>query len=93
MSKKYEPIMTTKEKNDIIRWISGLNDEQLKNEYYDAVYDGLGSVAEEMYERGYDTVDIIEQERHEKWMDKRCQLIENACYERGIKLWDRGAEQ
>ena len=89
MSKKYKPIMTTKERNDIIRWISGLNDEQLKNEYYNAVYDGLGSVAEEMYERGYDVVDIIEQERHEKWMDKRCQLIENACYERGIKLWEK----
>lgn len=87
--------MTKKERNEIIKWASTLTDEELKGEYYDAVYDTLGSQTEEMYERGYDIQDIIEREKFEKWLDQRCDLIEELCYKRGIKLWEeqKGTEE
>ena len=85
--------MTKKEKNDIIKWASTLTDEQLEKEYYDAVFDTLGSEAEEMYERGWDMVDIIEREKFEEWLCQKSHLLEQLCEERGIKLWaDYGSE-
>lgn len=80
--------MTKSEKNQIIKWANTLSDEELKGEYYDAVFDCLGSQAEEMYERGYDMVDILEREKYEKWLDQRSDVLEMLCYERGIKLWE-----
>lgn len=85
--------MTKKERNEIVKWASTLTDEELKGEYYDAVYDTLGSQTEEMYERGYDIQDIIEREKFEKWLEQRCDLIEVLCYERGIKLWEEYAQR
>ena len=81
--------MTKKERNEIIKWASTLMDEELKGEYYNAVYDTLGSQTEEMYERGYDIQDIIEREKFEKWLWQRCKLIEELCCKRGIKLWEK----
>ena len=40
--------MTKSEKNKIIKWINTLTDEELEKEYYDTVFDTLGSQAEEM---------------------------------------------
>ena len=40
--------MTKSEKNKIIKWTNILTDEELEKEYYDAVFDTLGSQAEEM---------------------------------------------
>mgnify|MGYP004541396727 CR=1 FL=1 len=68
-----------------------LSDEQLKKEYYDALYDSLGSQTEEMYERGYDRIDIIEREKYERWLSRQRAMLEKICSERGIKLWE--AEQ
>ena len=80
--------MTKSEKNKIIKWTNTLIDEELKKEYYDAVFDTLGSQAEEMYERGRDMQDVIEREKYEKWMCQKADLLEQLCYERGIKLWE-----
>ena len=80
--------MTKSEKNKIIKWTNTLIDEELEKEYYDAVFDTLGSQAEEMYERGWDMQDVIEREKYEKWLDQKADLIEKLCYERSIKLWD-----
>ena len=80
--------MTRKERNDIIKWANTLTDEQLKDEYYDAVYGSLGSVAERMYDLGYDIADIREQEENEKFENERCDVLESLCYMRGIKLWE-----
>ena len=80
--------MTKSEKNNIIKWASTLTDDELEKEYYDAAFDTLGSQAEEMYERGWDRQDIIEREKYEKWLCQRCDLLEQLCYERGIKLWE-----
>lgn len=79
--------MTKKQRNEIIRWANTLTDKELENEYYNAVFDTLGSQAEEMYERGYDMADIIEREKYEKWLGQRCDVICQLCCERGIKLW------
>ena len=80
--------MTKSERNQIIKWAKTLTDERLKGEYYDAVFDCLGSQAEEMYERGYDIADIREREKYEGWLCQRADVIEMVCEERGIKLWE-----
>lgn len=79
--------MTKSERNQIIKWANTLSDEQLKYEYYDSVYDCLGSETEEMYERGWDMQDILEREKYEKWLGEKSDLLEELCYGRGIKLW------
>lgn len=79
--------MTKSEKNQIIKWTNTLTDQELENEYYSAVFDTLGSEAEEMYERGYDMADILEREKFEKWLGEKADLLEKCCEERGIKLW------
>lgn len=85
--------MTKSERNQIIKWASTLTDKELENEYYDSVFDCLGSQAEEMYERGWDMVDIIEREKYEKWLGQRADLLEELCYKRGIKLWEECGKQ
>ena len=80
--------MTKSEKNNIIKWAKTLTDDELEKEYYNAVFDTLGSQAEEMYERGWDMQDIIEREKYENWLDQKSDLLEQLCYERGIKLWE-----
>ena len=80
--------MTKSEKHEIIKWANTLTDEELEEEYYDAVFETLGSQAEEMYERGWDMQDVIEREKYEKWLGQKCDLLEQLCYGRGIKLWE-----
>ena len=80
--------MTKSEKNRIIKWANALTDKELEKEYYRAAFDTLGSQAEEMYERGWDRQDIIEREKYEKWLGQKADLLEQLCYERGIKLWE-----
>ena len=80
--------MTKSERNQIIKWANSLTDDELEKEYYRAVYDTLGSEAEEMYERGYEMSDILEREKFEKWLGEKSDLIEMLCDERGIKLWE-----
>jgi hypothetical protein len=80
--------MTKSERNQIIKWVNTLTNEELEKEYYDSVMDTLGSEAEEMYERGWDIVDILEREKYEKWLVEKSRLLDKLCEERGIKLWD-----
>ena len=75
------------------KWTDTLTDEELKKEYYDAVFDALGSQTEEMYERGYDIADILEREKHERWLSRRSAMLERICSERGIALWEEYAEK
>ena len=81
--------MTRTEKDHFINWDRTLSDSELEKEYYAASFDCLGSEAEEMYERGWDIQDIIEREKYEKWLCQKADLLEQLCYERGIKLWER----
>ena len=80
--------MKKSEKNAIIKWSESLSDNELEQEYYNAVYDSLGSQVERMYELGYDISDIEERERHEKYLCERSLLIEVLCEKRGIKLFE-----
>ena len=85
--------MKKSEKNAIVKWAASLTDEELEKAYYDAVYDSLGSQTEEMYERGYDIRDIEEREKHEKYLGEKSSVLGMLCEERGIKLWERGADE
>ena len=80
--------MNKLEKNKIIEWANTLTNEELEKEYYDGVFDCLGSEAELMYERGWDEGDIREREKYEKWLGQKSDILEQLCIERGIKLWE-----
>lgn len=81
--------MKLKDKNTIIKWADTLTNEELEKEYYDNVFDCLGSDAEIMYERGYDVVDIREQEKLEKYQNEKTDILEQLCIQRGIVLWKK----
>ena len=81
--------MKKAEKNAILKWAETLTDEELEKEYYDSVYDSLGSQTERMYELGYDISDIKDREKHEKWLGEKSDVLEMLCAERGIKLWEK----
>ena len=85
--------MKLKEKNNLIKWANTLSDKELKDEYYDAVYDSLGSQTDKMYELGYDMRDIEEQEVYEKYLCEKADILENICVERGIGIWDEDEER
>ena len=57
------------------------------------MFDSLGSQTEEMYERGYDIVDILERENYERSMSRQSDILEMICSEKGIKLWEEYAEK
>lgn len=80
--------MTRRERIQLTKWADELSDKDLEHAYYDAVDDCLGSETEEMYERGYDFIDIAEQERYEKYLGEKAAILERLCMERGIKLWE-----
>ncbi len=84
--------MNKREYVKLKKWTDTLTDEQLEKEYYDAVFDALGSQAEEMYERGYDEADIREREKYERWLSRRSYMLEEICRERRIVLWEEYAE-
>ena len=82
--------MNKREYEKLKKWTDTLTDEELKKEYYDALFDSLGSQTEEMYERGYDIADILEREKYEKWLSRRSDMLEMICSERGIAFdWGR----
>lgn len=81
------------ERNSLIKWANTLSDKELKDEYYKAVYDSLGSQTDKMYELGYDMRDIEEQEEYEKYLCEKVDILENICVERGIGLWDEDEEK
>lgn len=80
--------MKLKERNNLIKWINTLSDEQLEDEYYDAVFDSLGSITEKMYDLCYDMMDIEEQEEYEKYRCDKADILGWLCEQRGIKLWE-----
>lgn len=80
--------MIKKEYNNLIKWAESLSDSDLEKEYYNAVYDCLGSEAEIMEEQGWDDVDVKERRKFEKWLGEKADLLEKLCDEREIKLWE-----
>lgn len=84
--------MTRTEKDHFIKWARSLSDSELEKEYYDASYACLGSEAEEMYERGWDMDDILERDKYEHDLGVKAGILEGVCAERGIQLWEEGAD-
>lgn len=80
--------MKRRERIQLTKWADKLSDKDLEDAYYDAVYDYLGSETEEMYELGYDPIDIAEQEKCEKYLSEKADVLEELCERRGIKLWE-----
>jgi hypothetical protein len=76
------------ERIQLTKWANELSDKDLEDAYYDAVYDCLGSKTEKMYELGYDPIDIAEQEKCEKYLSEKADVLEELCERRGIKLWE-----
>lgn len=85
--------MNRLEKNNLVKWANTLSDKELKDEYYEAVYDSLGSQTDKMYELGYDMRDIKEQEEYEKYLCEKADILKNICVERGIGIWDEDEER
>lgn len=80
--------MKLKDRNILIKWAKNLSDEELEDKYYEAVFDSLGSVAEKMYDLGYDMRDIEEREEYEKYRCDKADILGCLCEQRGIKLWE-----
>lgn len=80
--------MTRTEKAHFVKWANSISDEELEKNYYESVLDCLGSEAEEMYDRVYDMADILEQEKYERDLMVKADILEDICVERGIKLWE-----
>ena len=81
--------MRAVEKRALLKWAETLTNEELEKEYYDSVYDSLGSETERMYELGYDVQDIEERAEHEKFLCDKSDILGVLCEERGIKLWEK----
>lgn len=79
--------MTRKERNQILKWAKSLSDEELIKEYHKSLNDCCGSLCDEMYERGYDMVDIEYQAELENDYAKTHDLISKVCNERNIDPW------
>lgn len=79
--------MKKSEKNEILKWAATKSDAQLEKEYYDGVYDSLGTLVDGMIELGYDLVDIQERREYEKFLREKSDLIGWVCEQRGIELW------
>ena len=80
--------MKLKDRNILIKLAKNLSDEELEDKYYEAVFDSLGSVAEKMYDLGYDMRDIEEREEYEKYRCDKADILGCLCEQRGIKLWE-----
>lgn len=79
--------MKKSEENAIIKWVESLTDEELEKEYYDSVFNSLGSQTEQMYELGYDMADIQERDSLERYVAEKTDLLAALCEGRGIELW------
>ena len=71
------------------KWTDTLTDKKLEDEYYNVIYQILGSPCGEIYEIGRDISDIFE---YEKELSKHADMLEYICAERGIKLWENHNE-
>lgn len=85
--------MNKREFAKLKKYTDTLTDEELKKEYYDAVFKTLGSQAKEMYERGYEISDILEREKYERWLSRQSDMLEELCRQRNIKLWEEDTDK
>ena len=63
------------------------SDYELYEEYHRLLLESLNDLSEEMYQLGYDIVDIEEYEENQNLLSKKLNVIEKLCNEREIKLF------
>ena len=80
--------MNKRELAKLRKWTDTLTDEELKKEYYESMFDCLGSQCDEMYERGYPIEDIQERAKFEKYLSRREEMLAVICEERKFKLFE-----
>ena len=80
--------MNKRELAKLRKWTDTLTDEELKKEYYESMFDCLGSQCDEMYERGCPIEDIQERAKFEKYLSRREEMLAVICEERKIKLFE-----
>lgn len=80
--------MTKKERLAILEKIAYMNDEELEKEASEKIDACLGSIVDDMYELGYDIVDIREQERWERYKSEVAAIYGQVAEKRGINLWE-----
>lgn len=73
--------MKKKEINEIMAHVAALSDKKLEEEYYTAVDNCLGSQVDTI------SIDIIEREKHEKYLSEYADMLGYLCEKRNIKLW------
>lgn len=81
--------MTKKERLAILEKIAYMNDEELEKQAMDKIFDCLGSQVDDMYELGYDMVDIIGREKYERYLCEVADIYGQVAEKRGINLWER----
>lgn len=80
--------LTKKERTEILCYCAMLNDKELLERYFEIEFSTLGTQTDQMYDLGYDLVDIREQARYEEYLGLKLDLYEEVCRKRGIKLRD-----
>lgn len=68
--------------------VNTLTDKELINEYYGAVYEHIGGMDGDMYEREYGTVDALAQKKREGEFREYIDMLKHLCEERKIKPWE-----
>ena len=81
--------MTKKERLMVLEKIAYMSDKELEEKAIRLTYESLGTQTERMYELGYDTEDIIEQEKHEKYLNEVSDIYLYVAEKRGIKLFEK----
>lgn len=74
--------------NDVVKHAETLSDEQLLDEYYDCMFESLGSQCERMYELGYDESDISERSHYEDFIFQKAEILASLCVGRGLRLFE-----
>ena len=74
--------------NDVVKHAETLSDEQLLDEYYDCMFESLGSQSERMYDLGYDEADIRERSYYEDFVCQKADILAGLCIERGLRLFE-----
>lgn len=76
--------MRKREREKILKEYRAMSDQELLKEFSDKMYASLGSTADIMAERCYDSIDIKEQRDYEKYLSECSGLAESVLSERGI---------
>lgn len=79
--------MRLDQKKLIIKECNSMNDDQLIDYYHEILLRTLGSQVEDMYNLGYDMVDVEERISYEKYLIEELDIIEGLLKQRNLDPW------